>query len=154
MREPRIWPYPVIFAGTVLAMIGFMVWVFTLTRDAASHSDGGACTGHVTLAAGRTGMRPAGGDPDECRESRRAGTRAVPDQVVQLFGRPEAAAAMKTALLVILPPVFITMFCYTVIWAVEPDYLRQRAGVVLPLLFGVAVAFGEFIVWLGRVSAG
>ncbi len=29
MREPRTWPYPVIFAGTVLAMIGFMVWVFT-----------------------------------------------------------------------------------------------------------------------------
>ena len=37
---------------------------------------------------------------------------------------------MNTALLVILPPVFTTMLCYTVIWAVEPDYLRQRAGVV------------------------
>ncbi len=60
---------------------------------------------------------------------------------------------MKTALFAILPPVFITMFGYTVISAVEPDYLRQRAGVVLPLLFGAAVAFGELIVWLGHVSA-
>ena len=60
---------------------------------------------------------------------------------------------MKIAMLMMLPPVFITMFGYTVIWAVEPDYLRQRAGVVLPLLFGVAVASGDLIVWLGHVSA-
>jgi hypothetical protein len=59
---------------------------------------------------------------------------------------------MKIVLLGILPPVFITMV-YTVVWAVEPEYLRQRAGIVLPPLFGVAVAPGEFIVWLGHVSA-
>jgi hypothetical protein len=61
---------------------------------------------------------------------------------------------MTIALLAILPPVFITICGYAIIWAVEPDYLHQRAGVVLPLLFGAAVAFGEVIVWLGRVSAG
>ena len=60
---------------------------------------------------------------------------------------------MTIAMLMMLPPVFITMFGYTLIWAVEPDYSRQRAGVVLPLLFGVSVAFGELIVWLGHVSA-
>lgn len=59
---------------------------------------------------------------------------------------------MKLAMLAILPPLFVTLFGYTIIWAVEPEYLRQRAGIVLPLLFGMAMACGELTVWLGRAG--
>ena len=90
MREPRIWPYPVIFAGTVLAMIGFMVRVFDGTHDAASHSDG--CL-HRTSRWQRVALEcgPAGsGLSNEHQGTRRAGTRASPEiqsgSIVRLAG--------------------------------------------------------------------
>jgi hypothetical protein len=33
---------------------------------------------------------------------------------------------MKPVLLAILPSVFVTLFGYTVLWAVEPEYLRAK----------------------------
>jgi hypothetical protein len=56
---------------------------------------------------------------------------------------------MKLALLVILPPVFIWLVVAALIWAVEPEYLRTRAGRFTPFFF---VAFGELLVWLARTQ--
>jgi hypothetical protein len=54
---------------------------------------------------------------------------------------------MKLTLLAVLPPVFITLACYALLWMVDPKFLcEERAGKFLPLWFGAMVAFGELLV--------
>jgi hypothetical protein len=57
---------------------------------------------------------------------------------------------MRTAALVALPPVFIWLMVAGLIWAVEPEYLRSRAGRFMPFFFTAFVVFGELLFWLAR----